>query len=290
MKRRWLMAVRPADLAGSWYPANEADCQRTIESFIEESMPCPSSNGAGSGGIVPHAGWVFSGRIACNVISCLQREPAPDTCVIFGRHLHSGSGNYLMKEGTWSTPLGDLEIDNELCEALDSEFSFNLETATRYDQDNTIELQLPFVKYFFPEAKLVPIGVPPRAESLMIGERVAELCKGMGRSVVVLGSTDLTHYGSNYGYAPKGSGQEAVDWVKNENDKAVVDLMVSMDPQGVIEDAMDKQNACCAGAAAAAIVAAKGLGAGQGERLVYATSYDVRPDSSFVGYAGVLFY
>jgi AmmeMemoRadiSam system protein B len=195
-----------------------------------------------------------------------------------------------MKEGQWSTPLGDLEIDSEMGEALDLEFAFNLETADRYEQDNTIELQLPFVKYFFPEARLVPIGVPPRIESLEIGERVATLCKEKGKQPVILGSTDLTHYGYNYGYAPKGSGQAAVDWVKDENDKAVVDLMVNMDPQGVIEDAMDKQNACCAGAAAAAIVAAKGLGAGQGEKILYATSYDVRPDSSFVGYAGVLFY
>lgn len=285
------MAVRPADLAGSWYPANETDCRRTIESFIAESTPCPSSKGGGGvGGIVPHAGWVFSGRIACNVVSCLQREPAPDTVIIFGRHLHPGSGNYLMKEGHWSTPLGDLEIDSEMGEALDLEFAFNLETASRYDQDNTIELQLPFVKYFFPEVKLVPIGVPPRAESLEIGERVATLIKEMGKKALVLGSTDLTHYGYNYGYAPKGAGQEAVDWVKNENDKAVVDLMVGMDPHGVIEDAMNRQNACCAGAAAAAIVAAKGLGADRGEKILYATSYDVRPDSSFVGYAGVLFY
>ena len=281
------MAARPADLAGSWYPANETDCRRTIESYIEESTPCPSP---GIGGIVPHAGWVFSGKIACSVISCLQRDPAPDTCIIFGRHLHPGSGNYIMKEGLWSTPLGDLEIDSELGEALDLEFAFNLETADQYDQDNTIELQLPFVKYFFPEARLVPIGVPPRTDSLEIGERVATLCKEKGRKAVVLGSTDLTHYGYNYGYAPKGSGQEAVDWVRDENDKAVVDLMVNMDPQGVIEDAMNKQNACCAGAAAAAIVASKGLGAGQGEKILYATSYDVRPDSSFVGYAGVLFY
>jgi AmmeMemoRadiSam system protein B len=284
------MTVRPADLAGSWYPANETDCRRTIESFIAESTPCPSPPGGGIGGIVPHAGWVFSGRIACNVISCLQREPAPDTFIIFGRHLHPGSGNYLMKEGSWATPLGDLGIDTEMGEALDLEFAFNLETASRYDQDNTIELQLPFVRYFFPEARLVPIGVPPRTESLDIGKRVATLCKEMGRRALVLGSTDLTHYGYNYGYAPKGAGQEAVDWVKNENDKAIVDLMVSMDPQGVIEDAMDRQNACCAGAAAAAIVAAKELGAGRGEKIIYATSYDVRPDSSFVGYAGVLFY
>lgn len=284
------MEVRPADLAGSWYPANALDCRRTIEAFSEENRPCTSSGEGAIGGIVPHAGWVFSGRVACNVIQCLRRDPAPDTCVIFGRHLHAGSSNYLMKEGMWSTPLGDLEIDLELAGALDAEFTFKVETATRYDQDNTIELQLPFVKHFFPNARLLPVGVPPRQESLMIGERVAALCKEMGRAAVILGSTDLTHYGYNYGYIPKGVGKEAVDWVKNENDRSVVDLMVKMDPEGVIKDALNRQNACCAGAVAAAIVAVKGLGATKGEKIVYASSYDVRPDSSFVGYAGVIFY
>lgn len=283
------MEVRPADLAGSWYPANASDCRRTIEAFSRESRPCPSSGGGGIGGIVPHAGWVFSGKIACNVIQCLRRDPAPDTCVVFGRHLLPGSSNYLMKEGMWSTPLGDLEIDRELAEALDAEFDFKVETATRYDQDNTIELQLPFVKYFFPGTRLLPIGVPPRQESLLIGERVAALCKKLDRAAVILGSTDLTHYGDNYGYMPKGGGKEAVDWVKNENDRRIVELMVKMDPEGVIRDAMNRQNACCSGAVAAAIVAAKGLGAAKGEKIVYASSFDVRPDSSFVGYAGVIF-
>ena len=284
------MQVRPADLAGSWYPANASDCLRTIEAFSKENRPCPSSAKEAVGGIVPHAGWVFSGKIACNVIQCLRRDPAPDTCVVFGRHLRPGSGNYLMKEGMWSTPLGDLEIDSELAEALDAEFAFTVETATRYGQDNTIELQLPFVKHFFPNARLLPIGVPPRKESLKIGERVAALCREMGRTAVILGSTDLTHYGMNYGYMPKGVGAEAVDWVKNENDKSVVDLMVRMDPDGVIRDALNRQNACCAGAAATAIVASKGLGAAKGEKILYASSYDVRPDSSFVGYAGIIFY
>jgi AmmeMemoRadiSam system protein B len=110
----------------------------------------------------------------------------------------------------------------------------------------------------------------------------------MGRKTVVLGSTDLTHYGYNYAFTPKGSGPEAVQWVKNENDKRIVDLMVRMDEEGVISDAAKNHNACCAGAAASAIVAAKVLGARSAEALIYSTSYDVRPDSSFVGYAGIV--
>ena len=89
---------------------------------------------------------------------------------------------------------------------------------------------------------------------------------------------------------PKGWGKRQWIGVKNENDRSVVDLMVKMDPEGVIKDALNRQNACCAGAVAAAIVAVKGLGATKGEKIVYTSSYDVRPDSSFVGYAGVIFY
>ncbi|MGD2125664.1 MAG: AmmeMemoRadiSam system protein B [Desulfobacteraceae bacterium] len=283
------MAVRRSDFAGSWYPAKESDCRLVIEEFSQASAPCPSSEKARVGGIVPHAGWFFSGRIACNVIKCLRNGVTPDTIVIFGRHLHPGSSNYILKEGSWATPLGDLEIDHELGEKLVSEFSFNVETPSRYDQDNTVELQLPFIKYFFSDVRILPIGVPPSIPSLKIGERVIEIGETMGRKTIVLGSTDLTHYGYNYGYTPRGVGEEAVDWVKNENDKRVVDLMLEMDAEGVIHESLRNYNACCSGAAATAIAAAKKLGAEKGEKLVYATSYDIRPDSSFVGYVGIVF-
>jgi len=288
-KGRGGMDVRNADFAGSWYPGSERDCRREIEAFSDASIPCPFTKKETMGGIVPHAGWFYSGKIACNVIKCLTNDAPPHTFVVFGRHLHPGSGNYIMKEGSWATPLGDLQIDHELAERLISEFRFTVETASRYEQDNTIELQLPFIKYFFPNTKILPIGVPPALASLKIGKRVAQISKMMGRKTMILGSTDLTHYGYNYGFIPKGVGKEALDWVKDENDRRIVDLMVEMDEAGVIEESLRNHNACCSGAAAAAIAAAKGLGAREAEELIYATSYDIRPNSSFVGYVGIVF-
>ena len=284
------MAGRRADFAGSWYPGEPSDCRRVIEEFSSAGLPCPSSSKAGVGGIVPHAGWFFSGRIACNVIKCLTHQKAPETVVIFGRHLHPSSGNYIMKKGSWRTPLGELEIDEELGERIADEFSFSIETESLYEQDNTIELQLPFIKFFLPDAKILPMGVPPRLDSLKIGERVAELSEVLGRSILILGSTDLTHYGYNYGYTPKGVGEKAVKWVKEDNDKKIIDLMVAMDAEGVINESLMSSNACCSGAAAAAIAASKRLGAQKGDTLIYATSYDIRPDNSFVGYVGMLFH
>jgi AmmeMemoRadiSam system protein B len=283
------MDVRRADFAGSWYPGNESDCKREIEAFLEQPIPCPNAEEGRMGGIVPHAGWYYSGNIACNVIQCLKNDSTPDTIVIFGRHLHSGSKNYIMSKGSWATPLGDLEIDHELADGLISEFPFIVETPAYYEQDNTIEVQLPFIKYFFPNTRILPVGTPPALPSLKIGRQVAEISKSLGRKILILGSTDLTHYGYNYGHTPKGVGQEALDWVKNENDKRVVDLMMVMDAEGVIEESSKNHNACCSGAVAAAISAAKSLGAKEGKKLIYSTSYDIRPDDSFVGYVGLLF-
>jgi AmmeMemoRadiSam system protein B len=280
--------LKRADFAGSWYPGRESECRRTIDTFAESSLACPS-RGDAIGGIVPHAGWTYSGKIACNVIQCLKHYSDPDTCIIFGRHLHSGSGNYILARGAYDTPLGDLDVDSELAEELMKEFNFNVETSLRYEPDNTIELQLPFIKYFYPDTRILPMGVPPKVTTLEIARRAAQISNDKGRKTIVLGSTDLTHYGYNYGYTPKGLGEEAVEWVKNTNDKRVVDLMLKMDGEGVIQESRKNQNACCSGAAGAAIAATKELGAQRAEKILYSTSYDIRPDSSFVGYVGIVF-
>ena len=289
MKGGWTMKIRKAQFSGSWYPGDAAECEREITSFIKSGEEATESDRPLVGGIVPHAGWYFSGSIACNVIHRLQGEKQPDVFVVFGMHLHTRSPNYIMIEGAWETPFGNLEIEEDLAGELTRQFKFSIESANRFTPDNTIELQLPFIKYFFNDVKLVPIGVPPNRESLRIGQAVADYGKSKGLEMRIIGSTDLTHYGTNYGFMPKGTGPEAVDWVKSRNDKKLIDALLAMDPERVIDEGLSNQNACCAGAAASALSAAKHLGAAQAETLAYATSYDKSPGDSFVGYVGVVF-
>jgi MEMO1 family protein len=283
------MRVRNSIFSGSWYPGNASACEKEIKGFLKEHPAETISDRSLTGGIVPHAGWHFSGSIACNVIHCLTKEPVPDVFVIFGMHLHSSSPAFIMAEGAWETPFGTIEIENTLASELCEKFSFQIETADRFTQDNTIELQLPFIKYFFKDAKIIPIGAPPTEKSLEIGEAVVALSKQLGLQVKVIGSTDLTHYGPNYGFLSHGRGSSAVNWVRNENDRRVIDAMLDMDPEKVIKEATTNQNACCGGAAASAIAAAKALGATQAETIAYATSYDKSPGDSFVGYVGIVF-
>ena len=179
-----------------------------------------------------------------------------------------------------------LLIGEDVAGQLAKGFGFEIESADRHVQDNTIELQLPFIKYFFPETRIVPIGVPPTGRSLAIGEAFVDIARHLGYSAKVIGSTDLTHYGSNYGFSPVGSGPKAIQWVKRENDRKLVQKIMDMDPQGLIDQALENSNACCGGAAATAIAAAKRLGADRSQILAYSTSYDVSPAESFVGYVG----
>lgn len=285
------MQHRKAMFSGSWYPAGKAECASAIERFLAEAPP-PSDSVPKSptGGIVPHAGWYFSGSLACQVIRSLKGDAPVDTVIVIGMHLPRGSERYIMKTGGWQTPFGDLEIDAAIGAELADRFVFNVETSQRFTPDNTIELQLPFIKYFYPDAKLVPMGLPPEPDSLLIAEAAVGIAQNQGKTLRVLGSTDLTHYGPNYGFTPEGRGPRALAWVRDINDRRMVDALLAMDPNRVMAEGVSRYNACCPGAAAAAIAAAKALDAASQARLIgYATSHDKSPGDSFVGYAGIIF-
>jgi AmmeMemoRadiSam system protein B len=281
--------VRRASFAGSWYPAGTEDCEQEIQAFLEDEKPRVPPGDSLVGGIVPHAGWYFSGKIACNVIAALREETPQDVILIFGMHLHPGSPAFIMTDGVWETPFGRIRIQAEVARKLAANFDFMVETADSHNRDNTIELQLPFINYFFPGAQIVPMGVPPASASLKIGRAAADYARQLGLNVKVVGSTDLTHYGLNYGFTGHGSGASAVKWVREKNDRRVIEAMLNMEPETVIEEALANQNACCAGAAATAIAASRQLGAVKAHQLAYATSYDKHPGDSFVGYVGIVF-
>jgi AmmeMemoRadiSam system protein B len=106
--------LRKAVFAGSWYPANAADCEREITAFLDEGKKIHIPARKRVGGIVPHAGWVFSGSIACNVIRCLKSDAPPDVVVVFGMHLHPDSACMMMAEGAWETPFGEIYVEEQL--------------------------------------------------------------------------------------------------------------------------------------------------------------------------------
>lgn len=286
------MKIRKPVFAGSWYPGTENECRRQIESFIKENRFDTSLSGHKPAGVVPHAGWSFSGDLAAAVFHALAGSDsgdAPDVVVVFGMHMHPGVRPVMMKEGAWATPLGELPAAADLGEKVAAAHRFDMETPDAFAPENTIELQMPLVKYFFDGARVLTIGAPAGPAAMGIAETVVSEARTLGLSLRIIGSTDLTHYGASFGFTPAGQGQKAYEWVRDVNDRKVIDTMLAMDPEGVIREALDNQNACCPGAAAAAITAARALGAKRSKLVGYSSSYEKNPGATFVGYGGILY-
>jgi len=281
------MTRRKRALPRGWYPWDGKDCKREIESFLEGWSPPTGLSIKNLGGIVPHAGWYFSGKLAARVFSSLKLGRKIEVVVIYGGHLSPEDLPRVVTEEAWETPLGDIEIHIDFVKNLMKQIETEKESPS--SGDNTIEIQLAMVKCFFPKAKLLAIRSPLSLKAKTLGEAVAEIAQKEGISILAIGSTDLTHYGPNYGFLVKGIGPSAVKWVMEQNDKGFVDRALRMDIEGLIKHALENDSACSAGAAASAMATCKAMGAEKGILLDYYTSYDILPDESFVGYAGIVY-
>ncbi len=276
------MTIRERVLPRGWYPISEDQCRKDILEFVKDfTFPA----GDWKGGIVPHAGWYFSGKAAARVIGSLSKT-RPDRIVIYGGHL--GSGNPIIyTEDAWETPLGPAALDNNFAMSMVSRGIADA-ASTRFS-DNTIEVNIPIIKFFFPDTPIIAVHSPATENAVKLAESMIDGLRDRSLSSVFIGSADFTHYGPNYGFMPEGSGPQTVSWVKDQNDKSLIDKILSLDPAQVIQDAAVKHNTCSAGPIASVITSVAKLGVTNGNLIDYYTSYDVLPDSSFVGYAAILF-
>ncbi|HHT9117721.1 MAG TPA: AmmeMemoRadiSam system protein B [Candidatus Hypogeohydataceae bacterium YC38] len=285
------MVVR-SPVATGFYPEVAGVCKAAVERHLKKASQYQAQRKAIVAGIVPHAGWMYSGDTAAAVFASIKSRP--DVFLLFGSvHISGISSPAIMTEGSWETPLGEVEVDSDLARGfLKVAGGLVVENTEGHLMEHSIEVQVPFIQHLFPEAKIVPIMVPPIREACSLGKRAAEFIKGQGREVMTLGTSDLTHYGYRYGLHTMGSGKKALEWVKNINDKRIIDLCLSMAQEEIVPEATINYNACGPGALAATVSYARTLGVERGELLHYTTSYDVEPvgePSDFVGYAAMIF-
>lgn len=281
------MAVRRRCLPPGWYPGDAEGIREALAEWSLARAPAAAAKAA----VAPHAGWAYSGRLAYLAIASLEEA---ETVAVIGGHSPGYAPAVAAAEEGFETPLGTIDADLELRAALARILSERQggRLALKGDDapDNSVEIQLPLVQARFPKARLLWLRAPNGPKALALGEDLARAAREMGRKVVCLGSTDLTHYGPAYDFMPAGRGPEAARWVREVNDRGFIEALLAMDAEAVLERGEEDRSACSSGAAAAALVFAAASGAARAELLAYATSLERRQDESFVGYAGVAFY
>ncbi|MDC7227493.1 MAG: AmmeMemoRadiSam system protein B [Spirochaetales bacterium] len=271
--------IRPRILPGGWYPDTISEIKTNLDRWtkdVEEDTTCFAA-------IVPHAGWYYSGRIAA--------IPLKKTCggkkiiVVIGGHLPPGSSILAASESEIETPLGIIVNRLDCIKRLQEDINIEEDIFS----DNTVEVILPMIKYFSPGADAIWLRAPADEKAVELGKILYELTVELEVETAVIGSTDLTHYGANYGFEPQGRGVSGLNWMKNKNDAEVIDLLVNMSSKDAVDHALANKSACSIGAAAAAVEFASQNGVEKGLLTQYSTSYDVMPSDSFVGYAGIIY-
>lgn len=273
--------TRKRGLPEGWYPSQEIAVRRLCDGWATE----PADAGA-LACVAPHAGWSFSGRLACAAVASLRGgDQRAETVVIVGGHLPHGGGIFAAEEEGYTTPLGDLAADLPLLERLRARLPIRAD----HEPDNGVEIQLPFVRYHLGPVRALWLRVAPSREAILLGEALFEAAFAMGRSLRVVGSTDLTHYGPAYHYLPRGGGEAAVRWVTEVSDRRMIGALLSLDGEAALALGSSERSACSAGGAVAALTFARLSGAENARLIGHFTSYELHPSESFVGYAGIAY-
>jgi len=264
--------IRQPVVAGQFYPDSPSQLKEMIKGMVDDQAEKEEVIGL----ISPHAGYIFSGPVAGATISRIKFK---DTFIIIGPN-HTGMGRPLsiMTEGVWKTPLGEVEIDSELARQILATSNYLEEDSGAHQYEHSIEVQLPFLQYFNPDFKLVPIifSFSTGATYKEIGRELATAVKALNRQVVIIASSDMTHYET----------QESAQWKDTQAIEAILDL----NEDELLKRVDELRISMCGYAPAVSLIsAAKELGATRAELVRYQTSGDTTGDySSVVGYAGVI--
>ena len=177
---------RPA-VVGRFYPAEPDKLTRSIREFLEP----PQERIHAIGLIVPHAGYMYSGHVAGAVYA---RVDLPQrNIVLCPNHTGLGTPLSIMKSGAWQTPLGDIQIDEELCEALMNTDQYLEDDASAHRFEHALEVQLPFMQYLAGSSiRFVPITIGTsdlqRLEEL--GDAIAKVVRDIKSAALIIASSD----------------------------------------------------------------------------------------------------
>ena len=262
--------TRDARVAGQFYPAQQSALIDFLSKHVDRTSPKRKVTAV----IMPHAGYVYSGTTAALTISHVA---VPDTVLLIGPN-HTGYGTEfsLMAQGTWRLPLGDVSIDESLSQELLKSSSLLLDDDLAHMHEHSLEVEIPFLYFLNNKVKIVPLTVATNDlnDCRKVGEAIGDCVKG--KNVLLVASTDMTHYESQASAERK--------------DKEAIDAVLKLD-ENQLAAVVSRHNISMCGYIPVYItlIAAKRIGAQSAQLIDYRTSGEAFGDyKKVVGYAGFI--
>ncbi len=264
--------IRRSAVAGSFYPGTRERLRLQVQDLVPQVTPRVRALGL----VVPHAGYMYSGKVAGAVYGRIE---FPEVFVIVGpNHTGLGAGAAIMTEGEWETPLGRVPIDTVVGRAILGQSAVLEEDHLGHAREHSIEVQLPFLQYFEIPFSFVPICLFSHelAACSEVGRAIAAGVRASGKRAVLVASTDMSHYISR---------KEA-----SAKDRKAIDAILALDPEGLHRVVRREGISMCGfHATTAMLIAAKALGATAAELVLYTDSGEVTGETTqVVAYAGLI--
>jgi len=277
-KEMGMKEIREPALAGSWYPGDPEILSRDVKRYLENAKK-EKVDGEIVALVSPHAGYMYSGQVAAYAYKLIEGKSFDTVVVVGPSHRFPFKGASLWDRGGFRTPLGVVPVDDELSKKLMEKRKEIRFIPEAHNQENSLELQIPFLQTVLKSFKLVPIAMEPDwswETCQYLASAIAETVRG--KKVLLVASTDLSHY---YTYN-----------IAIELDRIFLNHIERFDIEGLNRDLKSNRTEACGGGPVVTIMlAAKTLGANQGKVLKYLNSGDVTGDRSrVVGYAAGVFY
>ncbi|NQU79666.1 AmmeMemoRadiSam system protein B [Candidatus Woesearchaeota archaeon] len=275
--------VRKPIVAGQFYPSGKDSLLESIQqSFVHSfgpGLPGKRTDNVIKGVVVPHAGYVFSGACAAWAYKSLAEARRAETYIVLGVN-HSGPQTCSSDED-WETPLGIVKCDTELVKEMEKDGLVVDNKA--HCTEHSIEVQLPFLQYIDEESRIVAVMIAD-SEYAKWASMIRKSAENLGRKVVVVCSSDFTHYGSGYGYVPF---ERDVKNNMKKLDMGAIKYVLEMDAEGFMEY-VQKTGATICGKNSVAVMINIMQGA-KAKLLKYYTSGDITGYDNAVGYASISF-
>ena len=288
-------SVRHPAVAGVFYPDDERQCALAAGQLLRANVAAAGQTWLGA--IVPHAGWICSGAIAGEAIGTLRESAGEVNVVVVFGAVHTPlplDCAVMASHDTWLVPGGESSVPEQLSAELEADSSDLFGVDDRFhEREHAVEVELPLIQRAWPNAMLLPIEVPLREDAVAVGRRTAATIQQAGMRPVYLASSDLTHYGPNYSFAPAGVGEKALKWAL-DNDRQLLLAVTDMTPERIVPHVRERLNACGGGAIAAMMAACREHGAKEASVLRHTNSFEVlrevapQPSDNAVGYAAVV--
>ncbi|HHD56933.1 MAG TPA: AmmeMemoRadiSam system protein B [Desulfobulbaceae bacterium] len=258
-------------VADRFYPGDPTVLRQTLTELIPSGKTARPAHAV----IAPHAGYVYSGAVAGETFARVQ---IPETVILLGPNHHGRGGPIALGTEDWAMPMGTVPFAVDLAAAIIQNSKIIAEDNSAHQYEHSLEVQVPFLQYFQDRLSIVPIVVSHISyeQCRQAARDIARAVKAFADPVLLVASTDMTHYESREDASAK--------------DHLALGYILALDPQGLYNTVVTNRISMCGIIATTiTLLAAMELGAEYAELVRYTDSGEASGDTDqVVGYAGLV--